>query len=458
MRTVKQRIGLGWLLVFLLMASCSRPPEVEQSPEPATSTPVETATVVIEPTDTPSQEIPETTPAVVETDTPTVESIDQPDLDNALEVVRSFLAGVAQGEFRTVYGSLLTTVGQRQLADLLLGRLALENPYVSYFELVGAEPLDGRIAVDAVWEESYEGQGLVGTQQARFLLARQDGQFLIDAVDLAEYEPAATPVPPPLPRAEALTNPAVPGEEMRFQATGFQSDEAVLAWLELPDGSLLDPVFQVTNTDGSFEVTYAGDVTSGLAAGRWIWWAQALRDSTRNTGISFQVLEAPTPTATPTPQPTQPRPTSTPQPAAAPEPTPTPTPEPASGYGAPVALWPELETSRDYGSALIVEFVPVAEELAPDEFYELVLTARDGAGNIYNSGSIQGKGDVCQGQYDQPCRSLIAGERFMRLFHPEGIEGRGSWIVQVARETEPGQFTAISPPSEPRVVILKPRP
>ena len=74
---------------------------------------------------------------------------------------------------------------------------------------------------------------------------------------------------------------------------------------------------------------------------------------------------------------------------------PTPVPKPSVGYGAPTLLWPELETSRNYGSALIVEFVPVAEQLAADEFYQLVLVARDSAGKIYNAGSVLSKGNAC---------------------------------------------------------------
>ena len=47
--------------------------------------------------------------------------------------------------------------------------------------------------------------------------------------------------------------------------------------------------------------------------------------------------------------------------------------QPSAGYGAPTLLCAEPVTSQTYGSALIVEFVPVADQLAADEFYEFVL-------------------------------------------------------------------------------------
>lgn len=211
------------------------------------------------------------------------------------------------------------------------------------------------------------------------MLARQDDGFLVDDIELGEFEPAATPIPPSLPRAEVLTDAPAVGQAISFRASGFQGGETILAWLELPDGSSLDPVFGVSDADGSFETTYDGPVMAGLEAGNWIWWVQALRDSSRNAGITFAVAEgatatvAPTepPTATPRPvvvQPTQP-------PAAAPTSPPTDTPAPSTAYGAPILLWPELETTRNFKSALIVEFQPVAEELAADEFYQLNLTA-----------------------------------------------------------------------------------
>jgi hypothetical protein len=104
-----------------------------------------------------------------------------------------------------------------------------------------------------------------------------------------------------------------------------------------------------------------------------------------------------------------------------------------------------------------VEFVPVTGDLAPDELYELVLIAADLQGNVYNGGSVRGRGNPCSGQYSQPCLSLTADERFMSPFHPTGVEGRGTWYVQVVRQTGDGQFTPVSPPSEQRIVILKPR-
>jgi hypothetical protein len=375
--------------------------------------------------------------------------------------VRDFLTGLSTSDFRQVYATLLTTSGQQRLADLVLGRLALANPRISYFELLGAEAADGRIAVDVSWEESYEGQGLVGRQAARILLARQDEAFLVDDVELADYVPAATPLPPPLPRAEALTNPAAPGQDMQFRASGFSNGETVLAWLELPDGSLTAPSFQSADSNGTFELAYSGATTRNLQPGRWIWWAQALRDSTRNTGITFDVLAPPSPTTTPTPtraptRPAQPQPTAAPTRQLA-QPSPTSRP-PSAAYGAPVLLWPDaVGTSREYPGVLVVEFVPVAEELAGDEFYEMILVARDPVGNVYNAGSIRGKGEPCSGQYSQPCRSLASDPRFMQLFYPNGFEGQGVWYVQVVRQTGPDQFSPVSPPSEQRTVILKPR-
>lgn len=452
MRKVKRLIGPG-LLVLLLVAGCSRNPAGEPTPTTVPAAPTESPTpapVV----DTPTSQPPTATPTTASTPTSTPIPVTESDLENALQIARDFLAKLADGGFREVYGSLLTTAGQERLAELVLGRLSLTNPHISYFELLGAEPVDDGIAVDVTWQESYDGQGLVGSQEARLLLARQDGTFLVDDALLSDFQPAATPVPPPLPRAEALTNPAIPGEEMRFRASGFEGGETVLAWLEAPDGTLFTPDFNVTDENGAAEVVYPAGQTGTLIDGRWIWWAQALRDSTRNTGITFEVLPAPTATPTPVPTPIPTRPPATPTPAVVP----TDTPEPSPGYAAPVALWPEPVTSREYNSALIVEFVPVADELAPDELYELVLEARDGVGNVYNAGSVRGRGDNCSTPYDQPCRSLTANERFMRLFHPDGIDGQGTWWVQVVRETGPEQFTVISPPSEPRTVILKPRP
>lgn len=454
MHNAKRLIVLGSLAALLVIsAACSRQPEGEPSPEPAIATPT---TVTEEATAPPAD-----TPTLAPTDTPALPPITEAEVDGALDLVREFLGKLSTGEYREAYGSHLTTAGQERLAELILGRLALSNPHISFFELLGAEPLADRIAVDVVWNETFEGQGDVGQQQARVLLARQDDGFLVDDIELGAYDPAATPVPPSLPRAEILTAAPAAGQAMSFRASGFQGGETILSWLELPDGTALDPVFGVSDGNGSFETTYDGQVVAGLDAGNWIWWVQALRDSSRNAGITFAVAAEPTaaptatqpPTATPRPvvvQPTQP-------PAAATAP-PTATVAPSTAYGAPILLWPEPLTSREFNSALIVEFQAVAEELAADEFYELVLTATNLQGTVYNGGSVQGKGDACDGQYSVPCRKLIANERFMNLFYPDGVEARGDWFVQVVRETAPGQFTPISPPSEVRSVILKPRP
>jgi hypothetical protein len=78
-------------------------------------------------------------------------------------------------------------------------------------------------------------------------------------------------------------------------------------------------------------------------------------------------------------------------------------------------------------------------------------------GMVYTAGSVRGKGDTCDGVYDTPCVKLIAHERFMDLFYPEGNEGNGEWYVQVVRQSGADQFTAISPPSQSRIVVLKPR-
>lgn len=474
MERIYRLIGLSLLaLLIAVLAGCSRRPSGEPSPVPATIAPTE-APIAASASDTPtsvlSATVASTAPAaaavVSATLPPAAAPITEADVDSSMDLVRRFLAGLSQGEFRDVYGSLLTTAGQKQLADLVLGRLALSNPHISYFEVLGAEPAGDRVAVDVMWEETFEGQGKVGSQRAQVLLARQDGAFLIDDIVLEDYQPAATPVPPPLPKAEALTTPAATGQEMRFRASGFQSGETVMAWLELPDGKLLPPSFETADDAGALEKVYPADVTQGLEAGRWIWWAQALRDSTRNTGITFEVQAAPTPEPTPTTAPTRPRPTPTrvqaAQPPAATAPPvavqPTATPQPSSSYPAPTILWPEPETSRNFGSALVVEFVPVAEELAPDEFYQLVLEAQNSTtGQFYNGGSVIGKGDACSGQYSQACRSITGDERFMDLFHLGGVEGRGTYYVQVVKQSGE-QYTPISPPSEPHVVILKPRP
>lgn len=457
MNDVKRIVGLG-LLALLLLAGCSRNPAGKPTPASATTLPPEISTVV----ETPAQVLPSATPTISVTDTPATQPFTEADVNKALDVVRDFLGKLSSGEYRAAYGQLLTTGGQERLSELVLGRLALNNPHMSYFELLGAEPVADHVAVDVMWRETSDGQGDLGTQQARVLVGRQNGSLLVDDVELGEFQPEATPLPPPLPKAESLTSPAVAGQEMRFRATGFQSGETVLVWLELPDGSLVTPSFQSTDDQGVLETAYTPAATGGLQAGQWIWWAQALRDSTRNTGITFEVQAPPTPepTATPLPRPTATprpaRPTATTAPVAA-QPTATTAPKPTGGYGPPTLLWPEPVTSRDFGSALIVEFVPVAQQLASDEFYQLVLVARDLSGKIYNSGSVVGKGNPCNGQYGSPCVSLIGDERFMRLFHPDGVEGRGEWYVQVVRQVAPDNYQAISPPSESRIVILKPR-
>lgn len=461
MFNAKKMFVLGLLAVLLVLAAaCNRQPEGEPSPVPATVAPIEATN---EPATTPAD-----TPTLSPSDTPTTLPITEAEVDAALAMVRDFLGKLSTGAYREAYGSQLTTAGQEQLSELILGRLALSNPHISFFELLGAEPLGDRISVDVVWRETYDGQGDVGDQQAQVLLARQDDGFLVDDIELGAFEPAATPIPPSLPRADVLTEAPAVGQPLSFRASGFQGGETILAWLELPDGVTLDPVFGVSDADGSFETTYDGPVITGLEAGNWIWWVQALRDSSRNAGITFAVATEPTvtlaptepPTATPRPavvQPTQPPVVSSTAapPTAAP---PTDTPAPSTAYGAPLLLFPEPLTSREFNSALIVEFQPVAEELAFDEFYQLNLTATNLQGTIYNGGSVQGKGGACDGQYNVPCRKLIADERFMNPFFPDGVEARGEWFVQVVKETAPGQFTPVSPPSEVRVVNLKPRP
>jgi hypothetical protein len=388
----------------------------------------------------------------------------------ALNLVTDFLGKLASGEYRAAYGQLLTTGGQERLAELVLGRLALSNPHISYFELLGAEPEADHLAVDVVWRESSDGQGDLGTQQARVLVSRQNDALLVDDIQLGEFQPEATPLPPPVPKAETLSSPAVAGQEMRFRATGFQSGETVVAWLELPDGTLLPPSFQSTDEQGAVEVAYPADGTAGREVGQWIWWAQALRDSTRNTGITFEVqalptpkpaaTQAPRPTATvPPARPTAPATTTAAEPTApaVAQPTATSTPRLDVAYGAPQLLWPEFETSRDYGSALIVEFVPATERLRDDEFYQLTLVARDLIGQVYNAGSVYSKGDACSGVRNGPCASMVAEERFMEPFHPDGVDGRGEWSVQVVKQIGPDTYQAVSPPSETRVVILKSR-
>lgn len=455
MKLTKRMVLSGVLVSALLLAGCRTPSD---KPTPTPTPPVEIVT--------------ETPPTLTPEPSPTGAPISEQDIQAALKQAEAFLAGLSTGEYRNVYGTLLTTNGQEKLADLVLGRLALANPHISYFELLGAEPLDGRVAANVIWRESSDEQGEVGTQQAKILLARQGDQFLVDEVELGEYLAAATPAPPPLPRAEALTSSATVGQEMRFRVTGFQADETILTWLELPDGNLLDATLSQTDANGAFETAYPGEQTATLQSGRWIWWAQALRDSSRNTGITFEVAAVPTvvPTDTPVPTatavpttapvrvtavptPTRPAaavPTATSAPVAVVPPTATPVPQP-SGYPAPTLIWPEPETSRDYNSALIVEFVPVTGALAANEWYQLTVIGRNG-GQVYNGGSVQGKGDACDGFRSTPCVKLIANERFLSGFFLTGMDGTGSWYIQVVRQTGPETYEPISPPSEVRTV------
>ncbi len=453
MKKLKQTVWPMALVLAFLLAGCQTPPS-GPTPAPTSDTPIETTTVAT----APLQASP--TPTSGPTVTPTGEPVTEEDIDASLAVARDFVARLSTGDYRAVYGSLLTTEGQQRLADLVLGRLALANPHISYFELLGSQPAGQRIAVDVLWRETFEGQGDIGSQEATVYLARQGDQILVDDVVLGNFTPAATPAPPPLPRAEALTSPAVAGQEMRFRASGFQVGETVLAWLELADGTLLEPLFGTTDGEGAVEVAYTGDDTGNLPAGRWIWWAQALRDSARNTGITFDVqaapTAAPTPTSPPTPTRAPARPTTAPAATPAP-PAPTATAAPSTAYGPPTLIWPEPITERSFGSALIVEFVPVAAELAADEFYELILVGKTDQGTIFNQGAVLGKGDACQGVRNTPCLTLIAEERFMAPFHRDGSDSRGEWSVRVVRQTGAGQYTPVSPSSEVRVVTLKPR-
>lgn len=456
MKLTNRMVLSGVLVSALLLAGCRAPSD---KPTPTPTPPVEIITAT-PPTPTPEP-------------SPTVEPISEQDVQAALKQSEDFLTRLSAGEYRAAYGELLTTAGQQKLADLVLGRLALANPHISYFELLGAEPAGNRVAVDVIWRESADKQGEVGAQEATILLARQADQFLVDDVELGAYSAAATPAPPPLPRAETLTSSAVVGAELRFRVTGFQADETILTWLELPDGQLLDATLSQTDAEGAFETTYSSEQTAGLESGRWIWWAQALRDSGRNTGITFEVAAVPTavPADTPTtapvvvvapttppvrvtaaaPTPTnRPAPTATSAPIAVVPPTATPVPQP-SGYPAPTLIWPEVFTSRDYNSALIVEFVPVAGALAADEWYQLTVIGSNG-GQVYNGGSVYGKGDACDGFRPTACAKLIGNEQFLNGFFLNGIDGDGTWYVQVVRQTGPGTYVPISPPSESRTV------
>jgi hypothetical protein len=187
MKLIKQTVVPGVLVLALLLAGCQNPPN---EPTPA---PSETATVEASPTEAPP------TPTLGPTPLPTAEPVTEADLDASLDVTRDFLARLATGEYRVAYGSLLTTGGQQRLADLVLGRLALSDPHISFFELLGSQPADDRIAVDVIWRETFEGQGELGTPEATVYLARQGDRILVDDVELGSYVPAATPVPPALP-------------------------------------------------------------------------------------------------------------------------------------------------------------------------------------------------------------------------------------------------------------------
>ncbi|MER2600628.1 MAG: hypothetical protein ABTQ73_14005 [Caldilineales bacterium] len=452
MKRIKQLVGLSVLATALLLAGCRNSAG--------------------EPTPAPIPTIADTVVAQLETTVPPAPApVTQADLDAALSSAGTLLAELANGGYREVYGTLLTADGQQKLGDLVLGRLALANPHISFFELNGAEPVDDRIAVEAVWRETLEGQGDLGSQQAIIYLVRQGEQMLVDDIELVAFTAAATPVPPPLPKAESLNDPAVAGEELRFRASGFQAGETVLSWLELADGTLLDAAFAASNEQGALEIAYSGEQTANLAPGQWIWWAQALRDSARNTGISFEVqaVTTPTPTEVPTEVPTNtppPTPTTAPvvvlptatrppvavAPTATAQPIPTnPPPAQPSGYSAPLLLWPEPLTSRDFGSALVVEFVPVTGALAANEWYELVVIGENNQGQVYNGGSVRGKGDACSGTYSSPCVKLVADERFLSGFFG-GSDNNGRWYVQVVRQDASGQFAVVSPPSEARVV------
>ena len=180
MFNAKKMFVLGLLAALLVLAAaCNRQPEGEPSPVPATVAPIEATD---EPATTPAD-----TPTLSPSDTPTTPPITEAEVDAALVTVRDFLGKLSTGAYREAYGSQLTTAGQEQLSELILGRLALSNPHISFFELLGAEPLGDRISVDVVWRETYDGQGDVGDQQAQVLLARQDDGFLVDDIELGDF-------------------------------------------------------------------------------------------------------------------------------------------------------------------------------------------------------------------------------------------------------------------------------
>ena len=129
------------LLALLLLAGCSRNPAGRPTPASATSLPSETLTAVAVSVETPASVSPSATPTAAVTDTPTTQPFTEEDVTSALDVVQDFLGKLSSGEYRVAYGRLLTTGGQEKLAELVLGRLALNNPRISYFELLGAEPV-----------------------------------------------------------------------------------------------------------------------------------------------------------------------------------------------------------------------------------------------------------------------------------------------------------------------------
>ena len=161
MNHVKRIVGIS-LLALLLLAGCSRNPAGKPTPASATSLPSETSTAVAEFVETPTLGSPSATPTSAITDTPTAQPFTEADVTDAMDVVRDFLGKLSSGEYRAAYGQLLTTGGQERLSELVLGRLALSNPHISYFELLGAEPTADHLAVDVVWRESSRRPGRPG--------------------------------------------------------------------------------------------------------------------------------------------------------------------------------------------------------------------------------------------------------------------------------------------------------
>ena len=214
------------------------------------------------------------------------------------------------------------------------------------------------------------------------------------------------------------------------------------------------------------EVAYDGVDTSGLAAGRWIWWAQALRDSTRNTGITFEVQAGPTADAHSAAGRRSPYPAASPADGSA-----------GSDYAARGCSAPHADDCaaqrrlRRAGLALaraghLARLWLSADRgvragrrcsWRPTSSYELVLVASNQLGTVYNAGSVRGKGDTCDGVYSTAVCQADRQRAVHATFHPDGVEGRGEWYVQVVRQTGADQYTAVSPPSESRTVLLKPR-